>query len=147
MPYMYCRISEGRTPEQKQKIAEGISAVIDKYIGPPPWMAPETTDRSPMKLECHMVEIPAYNLARGGKLLEGGSLSAYVVINVMNERPRDLKGSIAKEVTDVVARQFGIPPESQDIIVEIVETAEYNISHGGILTYDSMPPGTRSPVD
>ena len=54
MPYMYCRISEGRTPEQKQKIAEGISAVIDKYIGPPPWAAPATTPRSPMQLEGHM---------------------------------------------------------------------------------------------
>ena len=139
MPYMYFRISEGRTPEQKQKMAEDASAVIDKYIGPPPWVATATTDRSPMKLEYHMVDIPANNLARGGKLLEGDSLSAYVVINVMNERPRELKGAIAKEVTEAVARQLGIPPESQDIIVEILETAEHNISHGGKLTLDSLP--------
>ena len=139
MPYMYFRISEGRTPEQKQKLANDVSAVIDKYIGPPPWMATETSDSSPMELEYHIVDIPAGNLAKGGKLLEGGSLSAYVVINVMNKRPRELKDAIAKEVSEAVARQLGIPPESQDIIVEIRETAEYNISHGGKLTLDSQP--------
>ena len=141
MPYMYCRISEGRTPEQKQKIAEGISAVIDKYIGPPPWMAPATTERSPMKLEYHMVDIPANNLGKGGKLLEDGSLSAYIVINVMNERPHQVKSAIVKEVTEAVARQLGVSPNSEDITVEILETKEDNISHGGILTLDSLPPG------
>lgn len=139
MPYMYFRISEGLTPEQKQKMAEDASAVIDKYIGPPPWMAPAETKKSPINLEYHMADIPVNNLAKGGKLLESGSLSAYVVINVMNERSHELKSVIVKEVTEAIARQLDIPPESEEIIVEISETAEYNISHGGELTLDSLP--------
>jgi phenylpyruvate tautomerase PptA (4-oxalocrotonate tautomerase family) len=139
MPYMYFRISEGITPEQKKKLVEDTNAVIDRYIGPPPFIAPATTDKGPMKIEYHIVDIPANNLAKGGELLADGSLSAYVVINVMNKRPREVKSAIVKEVTEAVAKQLGIPPESREIIVEIVETAEDNISHGGRLTLDSMP--------
>jgi phenylpyruvate tautomerase PptA (4-oxalocrotonate tautomerase family) len=92
-----------------------------------------------------MVEIPADNLAKGGKLLKGGSFSAYIIVNMNAKATRETKSAIVKEITEAVARQFGTSPESQDIIVEIVKTEECNISHGGKLTYDSKPPDAKPP--
>jgi phenylpyruvate tautomerase PptA (4-oxalocrotonate tautomerase family) len=52
---------------------------------------------------------------------------------------RETKSTIFKEITEAVARQFGIPPESQDIIVEIHETEKYNILRGGNPSHGSVP--------
>lgn len=136
MPYMSIRISEGMTPEQKKKLVEDISAAIDKYVGLPSGPSMRT-------VEYELVDIHAENLARGGKLPAGSSSSAYVIINVMNKRTPELKRGLAKEATEVVARQLGIPPESQEIAVEIVECTPDNIAHGGKLTLDNPPPGVE----
>ena len=136
MPYMSVRISEGMTPEKKKKLVEDISAAIDKYVGLPSGAGMGT-------VEFELVDVHAENLARGGRLPASSASSAYVVINVMNKRSTELKKGLAREATEAVARQLGIPPESQEIAVEIVETSPDNISHGGKLTLDSPPPGVK----
>jgi phenylpyruvate tautomerase PptA (4-oxalocrotonate tautomerase family) len=133
MPYMSIRISQGITPNQKKKLVEDIGAAIDKYVGIP---------SGPKMVEYELVDVPAENLARGGKL-PAGSSSAYVIINVMNKRTAELKRGLAQEAVQAVAKQLGIPSESQEITVEIVECSPDNISHGGKLTLDNPPPGVK----
>ena len=49
------------------------------------------------------------------------------------------KRELFKNIAAAVAKNLGIPADSEDIVVDMIECSPENVSHGGILTKDKGP--------
>ena len=131
MPYASIRILQGLTAGQKKRLAEDVGVAVATGLGHP-------SQEGMVAYE--LVDIPAENYARGGKIYTDGQPSAYVIVNVLQGRTAEQKIKIAEYVTTAIAGHLGIPGDSERIVVEIVDISAENISHGGKLTLDAPPP-------
>jgi 4-oxalocrotonate tautomerase family enzyme len=131
MPHASIRILKGKNPAEKKKLVKDVSLAVASGLGHP--------EQGGM-IEYELVDIPAGNLAKGGKLNAGGPPPAYIIVNILKGRTREQKKKVAEYVSAAVAKHLGIPSDSEGIIVEIAETSTKNISHGGKLTLDNPPP-------
>ena len=136
MPHIVVTVLQGIPVEKKKGMAKDITTAVANNFGLPPEMVAK---------ELEYMEIPLENFAPAAELAAENLPPPikYVSIHCLEGRTLQQKREMAKDVTEAVARHLGIPPESQEIAVEIVEVSPENIAHGGKLSLDSPPPVSK----
>ena len=133
MPHIVVSVLEGMAFEKKRLLAVDIAEAVAKNVGLPLEM---------VKREVSMVEIPLENCAPAADYGTSRLPLAvrYVSMNILQGRPLEQKRRIVRDISEVIGRALGVPPDSDEIVVEINEVDPANISHGGILTLDMAEP-------
>ena len=136
MPHIVVRVLEGIPIETKKGMAKDITAAVARNMG-------LTLELVATELE--YVDIPLENFSPAVEVSADNPPPPikHISINCIQGRTLEEKRGVARDVTQAVARHLGIPPESQEIAVEIIEVSPENIAHGGKLTLDSPPPGVK----
>ena len=136
MPHIVVSVLEGIPIEKKKDMAKDIIAAVARNLGLPLELVAK---------ELEYNDIPLENFSPAVELTPDNPPPPikYISINCIQGRTLEEKRGIARDVTAAVARHLGIPPESQEIAVEIIEVSPENISHGGKLTIDSPPPAIK----
>jgi phenylpyruvate tautomerase PptA (4-oxalocrotonate tautomerase family) len=133
MPHIVVSVLEGMTLETKRRLAEDIAGAVARNVGLPLEM---------VKGEVSVIEIPLENCAPALDYSESKPPLGvrYVSMNILRGRPLGQKRGIVKDVAGAIGKVLGVPPDSDEIVVEINEVDPANISHGGILTLDMAEP-------
>ena len=133
MPHIVISVLEGMAFETKRLLAEDIAGAVSRNVGLPLDM---------VKGEVSVVEIPLENCAPALDYSESRLPFAvrYVSMNILRGRPLEQKRGIVRDVAEAIGKVLGVPPDSDEIVVEINEVDPANISHGGILTLDMAEP-------
>jgi 4-oxalocrotonate tautomerase len=61
-----------------------------------------------------------------------------VYVHIVEGRTVDQKRALAKNLTDVVVRDLGVPAEA--VLVEFIESKKHDKAKGGFLFADRPPP-------
>lgn len=62
-----------------------------------------------------------------------------ITIRIVGGKTVEEKRGLAKDVTEAVAKNTGVPPEA--VSIDIIEYGLENLAHGGKLLLDNPPPG------
>ena len=63
----------------------------------------------------------------------------HITIHAIGGRTLEQKRELFKNIAEAVAKNLGIPADSEEIVVDMIECSPENVSHGGILTKDKGP--------
>jgi len=133
MPHIVVTTIEGTPYALKKTLAKEIGGAVAASFGLPPEMVTG---------EVTFVDMPFENCAPAVDSLAKHPPIAvrYICIDILAGRPLEDKRKAVKAITEVVARNLGISPENEEIVVQINEVNAANISHGGILSIDMKNP-------
>jgi len=133
MPHIVVSVLEGMPYEQKKALAMEIAGAAARNFKLPVEM---------VRREVTFVNVPLENCAPAIDISRESPPIAvrYISINIIEGRPLEQKRGAVKEITGAVARILNVPPDTEDIVVEIIEVNPANISHGGVLTLDMKDP-------
>ena len=133
MPHIVVSVLEGMPYEQKKALAAEIAGAAARNFGLPVEMVCREVTFTDVSLEnC----APAIDISRDDPPIA----VRYISINIIQGRPLEQKRRTVKEITEAVAGILNVPPDTEDIVVEIIEVNPANISHGGVLTIDMKDP-------
>ena len=134
MPHIVVSVLEGLPAGVKRDMARDITAAVARNFGLPLDLVLKEIEYNEIALENFQ---PALETSADNPPVP----IKHISLNCIEGRTLEEKRGIARDVTAAVAKHLKIPPESQEIAIEIVEVNPANVSHGGKLTIDSPPPG------
>ena len=136
MPHIVVSVLEGLPPEVKRGMARDITAAVAGNLGIP-------LDLVIKEIEYNEISLENYSPAEDISAVSLPVPIRYISINCIEGRSVEEKRGIARDVTAAVARHLNIPPESQEIAIEIKEVNPANVAHGGKLSLDAPAPGVN----
>jgi phenylpyruvate tautomerase PptA (4-oxalocrotonate tautomerase family) len=133
LPHIVVSVLQGMTCEKKRDLAERIAQAVASDVGLPLAM---------VRREVSFLDVPLENCAPAAGYSEDDLPLAvrYVSMNILRGRPVEQKRRIVRDITLAVGEVLGVPPDTEEIAVEINEVDPANIAHGGILTVDMRQP-------
>jgi phenylpyruvate tautomerase PptA (4-oxalocrotonate tautomerase family) len=133
MPHIVITVLEGTPYTLKKKLAKEIAFAAATSFGLPPEMVGG---------EVTFTDIPYENCAPAIDSLGKKQPIAvrYICIDILAGRPLEDKRKAVKAISEVVAKNLGISPENEEIVVQINEVNPANIAHGGVLSLDMKNP-------
>jgi 4-oxalocrotonate tautomerase family enzyme len=133
MPHIVVSVLEGMPYEQKKILAREIAGAAAGSFKLPVEMVYREVTFTEVSLEnC----APAIDFTEENPPIP----VRYISIHIIEGRPLEQKRQAVKEITGAVARILKVPPDTEDIVVEIIEVNPANVSHGGVLTIDMKNP-------
>ncbi len=133
MPHIVVSVLQGMTCEKKRDLAEGIAGAVARDVGLPVDM---------VRREVSFLDVPLENCAPAvGYSEDNLPLGVrYVSMSILRGRPLEQKRCLVRDIALAVAEVLNVPPDTDEIAVEINEVDPANISHGGVLTVDTKEP-------
>jgi phenylpyruvate tautomerase PptA (4-oxalocrotonate tautomerase family) len=133
MPHIVVTVLEGTPYSLKKALAKDIAYAAATSFGLPVDM---------VSREVTFVDIPAENVAPAiDNMFKTPPIAVrYISIDILAGRPLEDKRKAAKTITEAVAKNLGISPENEEIVVAILEANPANVSHGGVLSLDMKNP-------